>query len=552
MGIRPSEHLTLGQIYSRKQLGERFAITDATIRTGIFRPADHDSVWLFVTRDKTPDRTQYVDRLEGNELYFEGQTKGRTDDLIREHRERGLELLLFFRERRDEHADYGFRYEGLFEHVEDTPGTPTRFHLRRVQAANLKAAVLKVAESPSQLQQNVRRFCQGTALYPARARAICSQTQYWVYDVDSVIFGPAKFVGFDVMTFDKYEAANQGRSIGARFDGHVTRMAIEAILGPFGESQELRERLTKQLGPEVCATLDTGKWRCVRLPSTFGYYALLCNPDRFDGLGVVAALPEIAWTVNRMNPQVGDRVILWQAKGRGDHRGVIAIGEVTRGVLNEPCPEAEAGFWREEDNGSQPRIRFKTYEAPGLPLWEHEAHEWLGQLAVARATGGTVFSLDPDEWARIAELAAVESVGGDHEEPRAASGQGVGLSAPERRAIELHAQTLAEEYFVDFGFTVVDVSRNLPFDLLCTRGNEELHVEVKGTTGLGEEVVLTKNEVAHARENAGKMVLAVVSRIRLERMPGGPQVTGGKLTVWQPWAIDDGEMLPTQFRYTPP
>ena len=52
----------------------QFTIKDATINTGIFQPKGHDSVWLFVTEQKTPDRTQYVDRLDGDELRWEGQT----------------------------------------------------------------------------------------------------------------------------------------------------------------------------------------------------------------------------------------------------------------------------------------------------------------------------------------------------------------------------------------------------------------------------------------------------------------------------------------------
>src|SRR5262245_35409113 len=118
MAIKTSTQLTPGGTYSREQLREVFGIKDATLKTGIFRPAGHDSVWVFVTEEKTADRTPYVDRLEGDDLHFEGQTKGRTDNLIKEHREKGLELLLFLRKRKDERPDYSFRYEGPFEYVD--------------------------------------------------------------------------------------------------------------------------------------------------------------------------------------------------------------------------------------------------------------------------------------------------------------------------------------------------------------------------------------------------------------------------------------------------
>lgn len=38
--------------------------------------AGYDSVWLFIAEQKTSDRTQYVDTLEGDILHMEGQLKG--------------------------------------------------------------------------------------------------------------------------------------------------------------------------------------------------------------------------------------------------------------------------------------------------------------------------------------------------------------------------------------------------------------------------------------------------------------------------------------------
>ncbi|WP_344385742.1 protein NO VEIN domain-containing protein [Streptomyces aureus] len=39
-----------------------------------------------------------------------------------------------------------------------------------------------------------------------------------------------------------------------------------------------------------------------------------------------------------------------------------------------------------------------------------------------------------------------------------------------------------------------------PYDLRCTRGTEERHVEVKRTTGAATSVELTINKVLHARD----------------------------------------------------
>jgi hypothetical protein len=103
--------LTIGATYSRKGLAARFAITDATINNGVFRPKGHNSIWLFITKNKTSDRTQYADHLDGDLLNFDGQTQGGTDRLLIGHAALGLDVLLFYRERKDALPGYSFRFE---------------------------------------------------------------------------------------------------------------------------------------------------------------------------------------------------------------------------------------------------------------------------------------------------------------------------------------------------------------------------------------------------------------------------------------------------------
>ena len=129
-----SAHLTVGSVYTRKDLMEKFGITDATINTGIFQPAGHTSVWLFVTEKKTADRTQYADLLVGDVLNWDGQTEGRKDLLIIEHQQRGLELLVFYRTKRNQYPGGGFRFEGRFRYESHSGSRPTRFTLRQIDA----------------------------------------------------------------------------------------------------------------------------------------------------------------------------------------------------------------------------------------------------------------------------------------------------------------------------------------------------------------------------------------------------------------------------------
>jgi hypothetical protein len=125
--------LTQGEVYTREQLRKRFGITDKTLDTGIFKPPDHDSVWLFVTEQKRDDMTAYVDRLEGDTLHWQGQMGGVKDPQIIEHADRNLELVVFYRPKRDHYDGYGFRFEGPFRYVSHSGAHPTSFVLRRAQ-----------------------------------------------------------------------------------------------------------------------------------------------------------------------------------------------------------------------------------------------------------------------------------------------------------------------------------------------------------------------------------------------------------------------------------
>ena len=144
--MKTSDHLETGQVYTRKQLREMFGIIDATINTGVFRPKGHDSVWLFVTEHKTPDRTQYTDYLDGDILEWDGQTSGRTDRIIINHKQEGLELLVFYRKRKYEYPQAGFKFEGVFDYLSHQGSHPTHFTLRRATSF-IQASVISDLDS---------------------------------------------------------------------------------------------------------------------------------------------------------------------------------------------------------------------------------------------------------------------------------------------------------------------------------------------------------------------------------------------------------------------
>lgn len=142
--VRVSTLLNPGQVYTREELALLLKTSDAAINNGIFRPAGYSSVLLFVTEQKTSDRTQYFDHLQGDTLQMQGQSQGRTDVWLTEHRKKGLELLLFYRKSRVEYPKAGFRFEGGFAYKSHTGAKPTNFVLER--DTNQLALVTEVAE----------------------------------------------------------------------------------------------------------------------------------------------------------------------------------------------------------------------------------------------------------------------------------------------------------------------------------------------------------------------------------------------------------------------
>lgn len=134
--MKSSRYLTTGATYSRKDLQAQFNIQDATIRTGVFRPKGFDSVWLFVTERKSPWQTDYSDLLQGDILKWDGQTSGRSDATIINHSRLGLELLLFYRNEKQQYPEFGFKYEGEFAYVSHLGAGPAHFTLKRVKSSH--------------------------------------------------------------------------------------------------------------------------------------------------------------------------------------------------------------------------------------------------------------------------------------------------------------------------------------------------------------------------------------------------------------------------------
>lgn len=171
--------------------------------------------------------------------------------------------------------------------------------------------------------------------------------------------------------------------------------------------------------------------------------------------------------------------------------------------------------------------------APKRSLWVQQALQFVDDYQA-----GDILT-HPEEDAEKESAEAIEKAFAR------SKGQGFARTPKERRALEDHSMAAASKHFRHEGFEVEDVSDRRSYDLLCRRGSEELHVEVKGTTTTGEAIVLTNNEVKHARSPRNACALFILHSIRLK----GMKASGGKRRVLQPWRLKPKNLTPVSYTY---
>lgn len=130
-------------------------------------------------------------------------------------------------------------------------------------------------------------------------------------------------------------------------------------------------------------------------------------------------------------------------------------------------------------------------------------------------------------------------------------GQGFGLSQPERIAVEKRAMHVAQCLYQESGWKVVDMSGSNPFDFLATRGDEVRYIEVKGTKGDGNSIILTHGEVKHVRAKFNSSALVVVAKVIVKKYDDDYVGTGGTVVVHKdPWVLNDSMLYATEYRYS--
>jgi hypothetical protein len=316
----------------------------------------------------------------------------------------------------------------------------------------------------------------------------------------------------------------------------------------------------RQIWEEFSADLDRCRLEAQRILAEVSagnlertHWAFCADPNRYRIRDAVRDLEFDTWTISTKQIRPGDRAVIWQTRDRSGHRGVVALAEVMEllGLIADGSP-----YWVDPAEGLIAREKVRVRYLPlQEPLWiGGDRTDLLRQLSVARARGGSVFYVTSEQWEGIASAGDLrvgsEDAGSISDAVRevvrgTSGGQGFGLTAAERRAVEQHAMALAKKHY-QREWVVTDVSRSARFDLLCRREGKELHVEVKGTTGAERAFLLTRNEVAHARSFV-PVALFLVSEITLRRLVGACVAEGGRVSVSEPWEIRTCELEPVTY-----
>ncbi|MHC6595100.1 protein NO VEIN domain-containing protein [Arthrobacter sp. C152] len=130
-----------------------------------------------------------------------------------------------------------------------------------------------------------------------------------------------------------------------------------------------------------------------------------------------------------------------------------------------------------------------------------------------------------------------------------ARGQGLQMDAVTRKVIEDTAQDRLMRWYRQRGWTVTDTRLSRPYDAVAVKGNDKVYLEAKGTQSGGGSVIVTRNEVDHAREHPGQCRMGVWSEMRLLDGVVDPDAGTFRILAFDP---DRRDLRPRDFDWTLP
>jgi hypothetical protein len=279
-----------------------------------------------------------------------------------------------------------------------------------------------------------------------------------------------------------------------------------------------------------------------------GFYVVLLFAA--DGSSVYLSLNQgtSEFRSNAMRPILKDDILLNRASGArtalSDWASDVAVeGLIAIDLKGEDTPV-----------GVESKRRIRNYELANIYAYEYPFNalptdsEFTADIEELLVLLWALESSDLSTQTKFVAELPTKKTGFGQKKP--SSKQGRLLNEKVRKLIELTAEDQAQSHYEAAGWTVERVgAQKLGYDLRCTKNDSELHVEVKGTTSKGLEVVLTPNEVSHCK-GYPHMALAIVGEIEV-----GQDETiksPGKLRVIDPWSIDESHLTPSEYSYRIP
>lgn len=129
--------------------------------------------------------------------------------------------------------------------------------------------------------------------------------------------------------------------------------------------------------------------------------------------------------------------------------------------------------------------------------------------------------------------------------------QGFQRDQAKKDATEARAMEVAKEYYESKGYKVKDCSmqRGLGYDYLCSKTKEVIEVEVKGTTGNLDKVIITRNELNNALNSMNRTDLFIVHSINFEITQEKVNGVNGITHVVKHWKPKKQDLEPLTFNY---
>lgn len=279
----------------------------------------------------------------------------------------------------------------------------------------------------------------------------------------------------------------------------------------------------------------TDGWYCVYLFCADGsavYLSLTCGSTNWNGSSFI--------------PRNSDELLTLASWGKSVAAKELPELEVAARTSSQPMDlrATRSPLGPAYEHSSALSVKYDAENIPEASVLLSDARDFarlLGNIYLQVKRGEEPGSLSPEVW--NATIGASEAAG-----KSLRSGQGFRVGSAERRAVEAAAMDVARSWLESRGWSVIDRSASAPFDFECTREEERLYVEVKGTTSRGEQIVLTRNEVEHHQQNFPNNALIVVSEILLNAK--GRAVTDhSNVRVVSPWRIDEDKLQVISFTY---